>query len=136
VTWLITRQKQTRSWLGDGSIWAPIIQDADWVDDTDPDNQMVDPFGASGHLYSNDGPGMMMKKPLTAGSEVVIKHRLRERVQVSFDGSTPSNNCSDLFFWHDFRSLRKDITWMERDSFGGNELVKGDKDWGSVPSTP
>jgi hypothetical protein len=138
IKWLITREKQTQSFLGDSGTWVKVVNDVTFVDDTDEDNQMVDPWSASGHLYSNDGPGFF-NLTLTTATEVVFKNRFQERVKMTFDGSSPKTGsghiCSDTFQWHDFRSLTKNgsVAWMESGSFGGNELLKGDKAFGPSP---
>jgi hypothetical protein len=138
IKWLITREKQTQLFVGDTSgNWVNPVHDVAFVDDTDEDNQMVDPWSTNGHLYSNDGPGFFNLKGLTLVTEVVWKNRFQERVMVTFDGTSPKtgNTCSDTFQWHDFRSLTKGtVMWQESGSFGGNELVKGDKDWGLLPA--
>jgi hypothetical protein len=135
---LVTRRKQTKAFLG-GTIgpWVRVQEDAGFVDDTDVMNSMLDPFNASGHLYSNDGPGLQMTQPLSVGDRVVIKHRLRELIKITFDGSSPvsGTTCSDEFSWHDFRSLEfVACQWKEASTFGGNELTRGDKDFAPLPT--
>jgi hypothetical protein len=137
VRFIVAREKMTRAWLGDvdSGTWVPLSADPDWTDDTDVINSMLNPWSSSGHLYSNDGPGLM-NMTLTA-TGIVFKHNLRELVQATFDGSDPKDGHSisgSRFHWHDFRSLRKSsIMWMETDSFGGNELAAGEKPWGAIP---
>lgn len=136
IQFLVTRQKQTQAFLGDSTSWVPILRNAGFVDDTDTVNQMNDPWNANGHLYNNDGPGFEMDKPLPTAKRVVVKHRLRERVKVTFDGSPPEDmwTCSDEFAWHDFRSLElRNSKWTEVSTFGGNELAAGDKDFPPLP---
>jgi len=136
IQFLLTRQKQAQAFLGDPTNWAPIQRDAAFVDDTDTENQMNDPWNADGHLYSNDGPGFQMAKALPTANRLVVKQRLRERVKVTFDGSPPAEmwTCSDEFAWHDFRSMElRGPKWVEVVTFGGNELIAGDKDFLPLP---
>lgn len=140
VKFIVRREKWVRSWVGDvaSSTWAPSMQDTSWTDDTDAVNSMLNPWGAQGHLYSSDGPGLInLTMPDVTG--IVLKYRLRQQVHATFDGTDPmdGHGLTGLFFWHDFRSLHKpgsSVMWMETSSFGGNELVKGDKDWGTNPT--
>ena len=97
IKWLITREKQTQSFLGDSGTWVKVLNDVTFADDTDEDNQMVDPWSASGHLYSNDGPGFF-NLTLTTATEVVFRNRFQERVKMTFDGSSPI--VSRLSNWH------------------------------------
>jgi hypothetical protein len=139
VRFLVTRQKRSKAFLGNGTMWAKVMEDASFVDDTDATNSMLDPFGANGHLYSNDGPGFQMTQPMNPGDMVVFKHRLRELVKVAFDGGSAASGttCSGEFSWHDFRSLEFVFgKCKEASTFGGNEESQGDKDFGQLPTTP
>jgi hypothetical protein len=139
IKWLLTREKQTQAFLGDeeSGTWVTVVNDATFVDDTDEVNQMLDPWSANGHLYSNDGPGFLPLVSKDAANLAVFKNRLQERVKVTFDGSSPKtgSTCSQQFQWHDFRSFKSPArgVWLESTSFGGNELIKGDKPLGPPP---
>jgi len=131
IQWDVSREKRVKKWTKTAGVWS-LVDDRDtWASDdshdTEEDNN---PWDGNGHLYGNDAP-----TNIPGSVEAYVKKmNMREWVRVGLGGITGRSGtvCSEYSYWHVFRSLKKNGTWANDNTYD-NEIAPGNVFWGSTP---